>query len=144
MSRTSLIRRLARDRDGASVVEFGLLAPVMIALLMGILWVGVQMQSYNELRSIASDVSRYTVVEYQKSNKLTTDQIATVAAAIAVRTPYNLAGDNLDVAVTELTSPVTGAREFRISLSYASPILIKSLGVGSPSQTFNQIVFVPA
>jgi Flp pilus assembly protein TadG len=144
MSARNIIRRLALDTNGGSVIEFGLLAPVMMALLLGILWVGIQMQSYNELRSIASDVSRYTAVQYQKSNKLTTDQIATVAAATAVRPPYNLAGANLDVNVTELTSPVTGARQFQINLSYTPFIQFQALGLGSPTQTYNQTVFVPA
>jgi Flp pilus assembly protein TadG len=144
MSARTVIRRLALDVQGGSVIEFGLLAPVMMVLLLGILWVGIQMQSYNELRSVASDVGRYTAVQYQKSNKLTTDQIAAQAASMATNPPYNLAGDHLDVTVTELASPVAGARQFQISLSYTSWFDFQSLGLGSPTQTYNQTVFVPA
>lgn len=144
MTVRDFLRRLAADARGGSVIEFGLLAPVMIAMLMGILWVGVQMQSYNGLRSVAADVSRYTVVEYQKSNKLTTGQIADVAAATAVRAPYSLQGDNLDVTVVEQSSPVANAKKFRITLSYTAMNFLSFMGVASPNLTFSQTVFVPA
>lgn len=139
-----MIHRLMFDTKGGPAIEFALLAPAMIAMLMGILWVGLQMQSYNELRSISADVSRYTVVEYQKSNKLTPEQISSVAAATAVNAPYNLVGDNLDVNVVEQASPVASARKIQITLSYTAPNFLNFLGVGAPLQTFNQIVFVPA
>lgn len=138
------VHRLVHDTGGGSVIEFALLAPAMIAMLMGIFWIGVQMRSYNELRSIVSDVSRYTVVEYQKSNKLTTQQISDVASATAIRAPYNLAGSNLDVSVVQQASPVAGATEFQITLSYTAPNFLDFLGIGAPVQTFSQSVFVPA
>lgn len=144
MNARDLGRRLAADTRGGSAIEFALLGPVMIAMLMGILWTGVQMYSQNRLRAIASDVSRYTVVEYQKSNKLTAAQISDVATATAIRTPYNLEATQLDVSVAEPASPVAGARQFRITLSYTAPNFLGFLGVGSPTQTYNQNVFVPA
>lgn len=138
------MRRLLVDRTAGAAIEFGLLAPAMITMLMGVIWVGIQMKAYNELRSVTADVSRYTVIEYQKSNKLTAAQISDVAAATAVRPPYALIGDNLDVSVTEPTSPVSGTKKLVIQLSYSAPSLLQFAGVGSPTLSFSQTVYVPA
>lgn len=149
MSARRLGRSLAADTKGASAIEFALLGPVMIAMLMGILWTGVQMYSQNQLRAIASDVSRYTVVQYQKSIdeksiKPTATQISEVAAATAMRAPYNLDASQLDVTVAEPASPVAGTKQFQITLSYTAPNFLGFLGVGSPTQTYTQNVYVPA
>ena len=145
MTARRFFRDLAADSRGGPAVEFGLLAPAMITMLLGIIWVGIQMKSYNELRSVAADVSRYTVIEYQKSNKLTTNQISEVAAATAVRLPYGLNGDNLDVTVTEQTSPVASAKKLVLVLSYtAPPDLLKIIGVSAPLMTYSKTVYVPA
>jgi Flp pilus assembly pilin Flp len=137
-------RRFLADARGASAIEFGLLAPAMITMLMGVVWVGIQMKSYNELRSVAADVSRYTVIEYQKSNKLTAAQISDVAAATAVRLPYTLIGDNLDVSVTEPVSPIANTKTLVLQLSYTAPSLLQFAGIGSPTLNFSQTIYVPA
>jgi hypothetical protein len=102
------------------------------------------MKSYNELRSVAADVSRYTVIEYQKSNKLTAAQVSDVAAATAVRLPYALIGDNLDVTVTEPASPVANTKMLVLQLSYTAPSLLQFAGIGSPTLNFSQTIYVPA
>jgi Flp pilus assembly pilin Flp len=137
-------RRFLADARGASAIEFGLLAPAMITMLMGVVWVGIQMKSYNELRSVAADVSRYTVIKYQKSNKLTAAQISDVAAATAVRLPYTLIGDNLDVSVTEPVSPIANTKTLVLQLSYTAPSLLQFAGIGSPTLNFSQTIYVPA
>lgn len=137
-------RGFLADARGASAIEFGLLAPAMITMLMGVVWVGIQMKSYNELRSVAADVSRYTVIEYQKSNKLTAAQISDVAAATAVRLPYALIGDNLDVSVTEPVSPIANTKTLVLQLSYTAPSLLQFAGIGSPTLNFSQTIYVPA
>lgn len=143
MTARRFLSRFGVDAKGGAAIEFGLLAPAMIAMLLGVIWVGIQMKAYNELRSVAADVSRYTVIEYQKSNKLTTAQISEVAAATAVRRPYGLIGDNLDVTVTEQTSSVTSARKLVLQLSYTAPNFLQFAGVGAPALRFTQTMYVP-
>lgn len=144
MTARQFLGRFRADVRGGAAIEFGLLAPAMITMLMGVMWVGIQMKAYNELRSVAADVSRYTVIEYQKSNKLTAGQISDVAAATAVRLPYAMIGDNLDVTVTEPTSPVAGTKKLVLQLSYTAPSLLQFAGVGSPTLNYSQTIFVPA
>lgn len=144
MTARHFLRRFRADTKAATAIEFALLAPAMITMLMGVMWVGMQMKAYNELRSVAADVSRYTVIEYQKSNKLTAAQISDVASATAVRMPYALVGDNLDVSVTEPVSPVTNTRKLVLQLTYSAPSLLQFAGIGSPTLQFSQIIYVPA
>lgn len=141
MIRPGAIRRWYDDKRGSALIEFALIGPALIAMLMGVLWVGLQMQKYNALRSIAADVSRYTVVEYQKDDKLTADQIQSVAVAIAVKSPYDMTSDQLDASVTEETSPVAGAKDFYLELTY-TPDFLSYYGISPVTMTYTQNIYV--
>ncbi|HKT86221.1 MAG TPA: TadE/TadG family type IV pilus assembly protein [Novosphingobium sp.] len=138
-----LLHRLG-ERRGSAVVEFAILAPTFIAMLMGIFWVGIQMQQYNALRSIAADVNRYAVVEYQKENKLDEGQIEDVARAIAVKVPYQLTGESFDAEVTLGTSTVSGAKKFILNMGYNPPNFLDYLGINATDMNFSQDIYVPA
>ena len=133
--------RVLSDRRGSAAVEFAILGPVLISMLLGVLMIGTQMQNYNALRSIAYDVSRYTVIEYQKDNKLTADQINLVTANIAGRSPYNLSRDELSSTVVEQASGITGAKKFVLTLSY-TPMDISGILPASPTLTETQSIIV--
>lgn len=119
MKRASL-RTLGRDRKGSAVVEFALLAPMFLTLLFGVMQVGVYLQNYNAVQSLASDGARYVMVEYQKDNALSDEQIRTVMLGEAVNTPYMLDTDRLTITVDRSgTSRVNGATEIDLTLAYA-------------------------
>lgn len=141
MSIIRILSKLRRDQFGAVAIEFAILAPIFIAMCIGILAIGVQMQNYSAMRSLASDMNRYTVVEYQKSNKMTANQITDVASAIAVSPLYGLKGDRLDISVSEVSSPITGARKFTMALNY-SPFLT-FYGLEAINLTYKQNIYVP-
>ena len=71
-----LLSRLRRNRDGSVAVEFALVGPILLGMLMGVLQIGIGMQNYNALRGISADTARYAVVNYQTANRLTTSQRA--------------------------------------------------------------------
>ena len=58
-----MIRRLARDRDGATAVEFALLLPVLVAMLLGLLSVGMLAFASNSLQFAAEDAARCAAVK---------------------------------------------------------------------------------
>ena len=87
----SRTRDLARDETGGALVEFGMLAPVFVAMLIGVLQVGTYMQNYTAVRSLASDAARFAAVEYQKNNNLDDTTLESDIAAMGVTSPYNLA-----------------------------------------------------
>lgn len=144
---TDLLKRLARDGRGGSAVEFALLAPVFIALLMGVLAVGLYMQNYNAVRSLATDAARFAAVEAQKNNMTvflgTTleDNIKLLGSA----SPYHLDTTRLDVDINEVTpSPVDGARQFDLTLTYDLPDLIGGISIDNVSLSYSRQIFVLA
>lgn len=144
MTRFRVLRRWFTDERGNAAIEFAIVGPTLIAMLLGVLWVGLQMQKYNALRSIAADVNRYTVVEYQKDDKLTSDQIESVAAAIAVKAPYNLTGSQFDATVTAQSSPVAGATDFYMVLDYTPDNFLSYFGISAITMTYTQNIYVPS
>lgn len=144
MKPIKLLKRLRRDNAGSTIIEFAVLAPALIAMLLGIFQIGMQMQNYNALRSLASDVSRFTVVQYQNANTMSDAQIRDVAAATAVEPPYLLAGDRLDVSVVEEATPVAGARRFNITMTYYPNNWLGFFKIDALTLTHQQSIYVPA
>ena len=138
------ILRLKHDRCGAAIVEFAILAPVFFAMLFGVIQVGLQMWSYNSLRSIVADTARYTMVEYQKGNQITTDQIETKAIAVAVNAPYQFNIDNLGTVEAAPVSPsdITGMTEFNLTLTYTPPTVLDFTGLRAPTLSITRPIYV--
>lgn len=110
---------LLRDERGSMVVEFGLLAPVFLMMVFGMLQVAFYMQNYNAVQSLASDGARFVMIEYQKNNPLTNDQIREVLLARATGAQYLLDTDRVQISVDRSgASRVTGATEIDLTVSY--------------------------
>ncbi len=115
----NLIGKLTRNNSGAAAVEFAILAPIFFTMMLGILQVGVYLQNYNAVQSLASDGARHVMVEYQKNNELTDEEIRTVILAQAVNSPYLLDSDRMQVTIDRTgSSRVTGATEIDLRLQY--------------------------
>ena len=139
----NLLRSLKRDESGVTAVEFSLLGPVMIASMLGVLQIGTAMWSYNSMRSIAHDIARFAVVNYQTSNRLTNSQIADATRSIATHSPYGLYDDNLTVTVVDATTQrVTGATELTLTISYSVPTVLSLVGLGDIPMSYSRPVFL--
>ena len=114
-------KRLARDERGGTLVEFALVSPIMLTLLFGVIQVGLHVQNANAVRNLAADGARAAVVEYQRGNSLSANQIAAEIRARGVGPKYNLNLDRLDVVVTEEASRIGGVDEKSIAISYDMP-----------------------
>ena len=137
-----LLRRIRADRTGGVLVEFAILSPVIFALLFGVMQMGLQMFSYNALRAVATDTARYTFVEYQKSNRVSTEQIEDQARAIAVAPPYGLQFDNFDATVTNPSSSIPGTNLLQLQLTYVPMNFLDFIGVGAPTITVTREIYV--
>lgn len=135
---------LADDHDGAAVVEFAILAPLIFAMIFGVIQVGIQMWSYNSLRSIVADTARYTMVEYQKYDELTPDQIESKAVAIAVNSPYNFDIDHLGTVQADPVTPsnISGMTEFSLTMSYTPPTVLDFTGIRAPTLSITRPIYV--
>lgn len=60
---TNLFKRLRQDRDGVSVVEFALLAPVLLTLLMGLLDLAYNMYTVQMLQGAIQNAARQSTLE---------------------------------------------------------------------------------
>jgi len=137
-----IVRRLLGDRAGAAAIEFALLAPVFIALMMGVVEVGIYMQNYNAVRSLASDASRFAAVEYQKSNKLDATALEANIEAMGQSSPYNLIASQLTVSVNEVSSRVNGAKEFQLDIAYDLPNIIGGTSIDDITLNYSRPIFV--
>ncbi len=136
--------RLARDRQGSVLVEFAILAPVLFTMFLGVLTMGLHLFSMNALQSAASDTARWTVVEYQKSNRVTAEQIADRAAAYAITPPYGLDVNRLDVQARTVATDIAGTIKFEVELSYTPYNPLEFAGIGSPVIGETRVVYVAA
>ena len=144
MTLRRFLSRLTRDGNGAAVVEFAILAPVIFTLMFGVIQVGIQMWCYNSMRAIAADAVRYTMVEYQKQDQVTADQIRTKAIAIAVNSPYNFNIDKLGtVAVNNPATDIAGMTKYTLSMTYTPPTVLDFTGIRAPTITFVRPIYVP-
>ncbi|MDT0508104.1 TadE/TadG family type IV pilus assembly protein [Novosphingobium sp. MMS21-SN21R] len=138
-----MMRSLLRDRSGSVVVEFALIGPTFIALMLGVLQIGMGMQNYNALRSVGSDVMRYAVVNYQTNNDVTNIQVRDYARSIASRAPYGLNSTRLAITVAPVaTSRVSGTIEKTLTLTYSVPTVLTIIGFGEFPITYSQSIFL--
>lgn len=136
--------RLLRDQAGASAIEFALLGPALITMLLGMLQIGIGMHAYSAIRGVSGDVGRHVSVEYQKSNELSDKQIELLAEAIAGQAPYLLSGE-VDVEVDDaLVQRVAGAKEMTFLITYRVPSVLDIIGIGDFEIAYSRPIFVSA
>lgn len=68
-----MIRRLARARDGATVVEFALLAPVLVMTVFGLFDLGFNIYAQTMLQGAVQEAARTSTVEGASGALSTTD-----------------------------------------------------------------------
>lgn len=114
--------RLRHDERGSVLIEFALLAPVFLTLLIGVVQVGLHMQNATAVRNLAADGARFAVVQYQRERHSPTEVIETWIRSEGVGGKYNLNTDRLGVTVTEQTpSRIAGSIEMKIRVTYSAP-----------------------
>lgn len=138
------LKRLRREQSGSTIIEFAILAPAIVTLFLGILQVGIWMQSYNALRSIAADTGRYTAVQYQKINYISNLDMANWAKNRAVN-HYLFKSTLLSSDVTDAANqPITGVKQKNLTLTYKYKSYLPIIGVEDPTVTFTRPIFVKA
>ena len=138
-----LLSRLRRNRDGSVAVEFALVGPILLGMLMGVLQIGIGMQNYNALRGISADTARYAVVNYQTANRLTTSQLENYANGLAAGPPYGLVRSRFAVSISPAaTQRVTGATEYSMTVTYNVPTMLGLFGISEIPLSYSRPIFV--
>ena len=139
----NFLRRLRADSSGSSVIEFAIVAPTLVAGMIGVVQIGMGMQSYNAVRSVTADASRYALVEYQRGNTPSNADIQTEAFSIARGAPYLMDDASLVIRVTDAaTQRVSGATEKTIFVSYTIPVVVPVFDFAAPTITHTRPIFV--
>lgn len=134
---------LLRDSSGAAAVEFAMIAPMLITMVLGVMQLGLAMYSYNSLRGAANDIARYAVIQTQQGTFQNDADLTTQARAIAVAMPYALTTSRLTISVTQPTGQrVSGATEKTIAVSYNVPSVLGMIGMGDIPISYSRPVFL--
>ena len=137
-----MIARLRADRAGSVMVEFAILAPAIITLLFGVVQVGLWMQTYNALRSVAAESGRYVAVEYQKTNRISNVQMALWARDRAIA-DYMFEGSQLSTSVVDSgTQSIAGVTEKTLTLNYTMDSFMGIVGIDDIPVSFSRPIFV--
>jgi Flp pilus assembly protein TadG len=121
-ARGTLLRRLVSDKRGQELVEFALIFPILIMLLMGIFWMGRMISVYQALGFAAregarvalaptcascGDTNNYAAAQAAVNNALTAAALKPGPAMVSFpnATPMN-SGDPANYQVTEVTITV--------------------------------------
>ncbi|MGX7952582.1 TadE/TadG family type IV pilus assembly protein [Tsuneonella sp. HG249] len=143
----TITRRLLADQRAATAVEFGIVAPVLLVMLLGVFQIGIWMQSYNAMRSAIAETARNVSVEYQTDNLLTDDQIEDFGLGVATTLPYMLEADKTLVEVNPGGAPaqtIAGTRKLNLTITHQMPSFLEFAGITGPQLTYSRAVFVEA
>lgn len=106
---TAFGRRFAGDRQGATILEFAIIAPILIAMLIGIFNLGYAMYCGAAVRNAIQRSSRALIL----TPTTTAATISTAAQALLVDVPVN------NLAVTVTTETVTSTMQIkRVTWTY--------------------------
>lgn len=140
---SATLRPLLRDTSGSTLVEFSILAPLLITMMVGVLQVGLWMQTYNALRSAANDTGRYVTVEYQKANRIGNLDIAIWARNRALSNAYQLKDAGLSTQVIDAsTQSITNVTEKTLTINYSMPSFLQIIGIGAIPVSYSRPIFV--
>lgn len=139
------VRTLLADQRGATAIEFGLVAPAFLMMLLGVFQVGIWVQSYNAMRDAAQRTAREVSVEYQTDNRLSNAQIEDFGLGIATTAPYMLDADSTLVEVDAGGAPpqtIAGTRKMTLTITYQMPSFLSFADIDGPEVTFSRALFV--
>lgn len=118
------LRRLVGDRSGVSAVEFSLLAPVLLALVFGVIELGRVAYTQGVVSFAAEEATRHAVVNYAFSE----DDVRDLTEACLL----GIDRDRIDaIVVTGPVNPADNTRTISVEVSYNFEFLLPFLPEGT-------------
>ncbi len=130
--RQRLAKRLAAETSGASAVEFAIIAPVFILMIVGMLAYGIYFGAANSVQQIAADAARTSIagLSAAERNTLVTSFIKHTAGAYVFIDPKQVA--------FKIGDDATDPNQYRVTVTYdASGLPIWALPVPMPGKTIS-------
>lgn len=109
------LRKFLSDRRGVTVLEFALVAPVLLAMLLGIAMLGILFLAQAGLRSAVEDAARYATIWPRPSE-------AQIQARITARRfgmdPANIVAPTITFDTSSSPNFVTITMGYNITINY--------------------------
>jgi Flp pilus assembly protein TadG len=113
--RLRLFRRLLADRRGATMLEFALVVPVLLAMLLGIVMLGMVFLAQAGLRSAVEDAARYATIWPRPSQ---TAIEARIAARRFGMDPANIVAPTITFNTSSSPNYVTISMGYNLTINY--------------------------
>lgn len=140
------LRRLVRDQRGSALIEFALVSPMVILLIMAALQFGLSLRANAGLRDLAGWAGREAVVSYQLTSDpvIGPEQLRTMITQRAQHPRYNLTDGTLNVTVTSVAdTTLLTVNRVRIRISYGYPMSIPLLPRMTVPLSVDRTFYVP-
>ncbi|MBW6523148.1 pilus assembly protein [Sphingomonas sp. RHCKR47] len=98
------VRRLARDIRGAALIEFAILLPALLSLVMGVLCYGQYIWLAHSVQAAANDAARAIVAGVTPAERLS---LAQAAVAVDMASVPELRSNQISVAIDEANARAT-------------------------------------
>ena len=134
-------RHLRQDETGATIVEFGLLLPVILGTFLGVLQVGLLMLAHNSLRNVTAETSRAVLVEYQNNHQIGEGAMETIGRNFAPKGGLTPSKFTIDVTQPEVQR-VDGAIEKQIAVTYQVTSVVPFLGFNEFTASYTRPLFL--
>jgi Flp pilus assembly protein TadG len=108
-------RRLLADRRGATMLEFALVVPVLLAMLLGIVMLGMVFLAQAGLRSAVEDAARYATIWPRPSQ---TEIEARIAARRFGMDPANIVAPTVTFNTSSSPNYVTISMGYNLTINY--------------------------
>jgi Flp pilus assembly protein TadG len=139
------LRPLGASCSGSTAIEFALLAPAFIGMLLGVLQIGIGLQNYNALRGLSADVARYAMIEQARGDPQSNDALHDYTIQAGSGAPYLLNSAALDVTVADAATPqYVGVKELTLTVTYQIPTLFSMMGLNGPHISYSRPIFLTA
>lgn len=126
---SSTIKEWTRSRSGVSAVEFALLSPIFIGLLLGIVTFGIHFGAANSVQQLCSDIARAAVAGIDEAERT---EIAEAYLHENIRKYALLTEEGLTL---EVADSATEPMQFDVALEYDAS--------GLPSHVWTKMFAAP-
>lgn len=139
--------KLRLDQCGATAVEFALVSPILIVLILGALQLGQVLRANAGLRELAGWAGREAVVSFQSfsgNQPLGPEELEASIEERAALASYNLRNGTLDVNVTNVQdTTLLTVNRVRVQLNYDYNLSLPFLPAQTINLTVDRTFFVP-
>lgn len=140
-----LLKSLARDRNGAAVIETAFALPVLVMLMIGILQFGMMLQASGAMRHSMGEGLRYAKVN-AVTDPTDAAEVAALKAKVEEITKASLAGINKDniKMLTFTSGEDSGAKYGKIEMRYEMKPFIPFVPMDAIKITKSRTVYLPS